>query len=225
EALRALFDRFALRVRCDAVPQERLADLLAAGWRLEQTPTDGDATLALADIRQLQAAITAVDLSPALPAYLDLVKALRGAGVALTDRRAIKLQRVIAASALLAGRDAAAVSDLWVLRHVWDGEEQIESVTGIVDAALAPAENDPQAHPRAFADRRPNSAGLARELDSLAEQANQTAAGQGSAPAQSLLRDRLAALAARVPWVANETERAALESRVAALRDSLAEAE
>ncbi|HVJ83348.1 MAG TPA: AAA family ATPase, partial [Planctomycetia bacterium] len=70
EALRALFDRFALRVRCDAVPQERLADLLAAGWRLEQTPTDGEATLALADVRQLQAAITAIDLSPALPAYL-----------------------------------------------------------------------------------------------------------------------------------------------------------
>src|ERR1041385_1846355 len=34
DALLALFDRFLLRVRCDNVGDERMADVLAAGWKL-----------------------------------------------------------------------------------------------------------------------------------------------------------------------------------------------
>src|SRR3954468_23834913 len=34
DALKALFDRFLLRVRCDNVPGERLPDVLMAGWKL-----------------------------------------------------------------------------------------------------------------------------------------------------------------------------------------------
>src|SRR6478672_12049884 len=36
DALGALFDRFLLRVTCDNVPAERLGEVLAAGWRLDQ---------------------------------------------------------------------------------------------------------------------------------------------------------------------------------------------
>lgn len=35
EALNALFDRFLLRVPCDNVPPEQLADVLDAGWQLD----------------------------------------------------------------------------------------------------------------------------------------------------------------------------------------------
>src|SRR4051794_24244036 len=37
DALNALFDRFLLRVHCDNVPDERLADVLTAGWKLATT--------------------------------------------------------------------------------------------------------------------------------------------------------------------------------------------
>ena len=36
EALRALFDRFLLRVQCDNVPGENLLQVLDAGWKLEK---------------------------------------------------------------------------------------------------------------------------------------------------------------------------------------------
>src|SRR3954463_15185896 len=35
DSLRALFDRFLLRVRSDNVPSERLGDVLASGWQLQ----------------------------------------------------------------------------------------------------------------------------------------------------------------------------------------------
>src|SRR3954447_19376805 len=37
DALNALFDRFLLRVRCDNMPGERLAEVLTAGWKLVST--------------------------------------------------------------------------------------------------------------------------------------------------------------------------------------------
>jgi len=39
DALNALFDRFLLRVHCDNVPDERLGEVLVAGWKLVQLAT------------------------------------------------------------------------------------------------------------------------------------------------------------------------------------------
>src|SRR4051812_48229826 len=36
DALKALFDRFLLRVHCDNVPAEKLTDVLEAGWKLNR---------------------------------------------------------------------------------------------------------------------------------------------------------------------------------------------
>ena len=49
------------------------------------------------------------------------------------------LQRVIAASAILCGRMEARVSDFWVLKHIWDTEEQQEPLRGIVQAFITAA--------------------------------------------------------------------------------------
>ena len=43
--------------------------------------------------------ISLVDLQEIRPAYINLVEMLRNAGVQVSDRRAVKLQRLIAASA------------------------------------------------------------------------------------------------------------------------------
>lgn len=98
--------------------------MLGAGWRLDTRAADVTATMHVEDIRRLQAGIAQVDLSQVLNPYLELVHRLRHAGIPISDRRAVKLQRMLAASALLCGRQAAHTSDLWVLRYIWDKQEQ-----------------------------------------------------------------------------------------------------
>jgi MoxR-like ATPase len=217
-ALGALFDRFLLRVRCDNVADERLAEVLDAGWRLDLGLNQASPTVAIDDIRALQACLASVDLSGVRAPYVKLIARLRAAGISVSDRRAVKLQRLIAASALLCGRAQAMPSDLWVVRHTWDSEEQIEVLAAQVDAALQHTEPSPRDHPRAGTGGEPDAEGLARDLESLEERL-----GQQPAPDErARLRDRLGALAGRCQWVANETQRGALLERVERLWPQLA---
>ena len=100
ETLQALFDRFLIRVECGPVPESELEQVLSKGWQLEKSvrPPSG---ITADDVRSLQSLIPTVDLTPAREAYLDLVRKLRSAGLALSDRRAVRLQRIIASSACL----------------------------------------------------------------------------------------------------------------------------
>lgn len=213
EALGALYDRFLLRARCDNVAEERLEEVLDAGWRLERR---GEQALAFSidELRALQASLAAVDLSPLRGALVTLVRRARAAGIAVSDRRAVKLQRLVAASALLCGRQVARRSDLWVVRHVWDTEEQVEVLAALVSDALGDQGADGAAdaldHPRARA-AAPDPEGLARDLEGLERR---LAAPDVTAAERAALRDRLAALAARCPWVADAGQRAALQRRV-----------
>ena len=90
---------------------------------------------------------------------------LRQAGLAISDRRAVKLQKLVAASAVLCGRSVAAVSDLWVFRHIWDTEEQQEVLAAIVSESLRQVPAAAGDHPRARRDQEPNAEELARDLD------------------------------------------------------------
>src|SRR5262245_36733926 len=166
DALHALFDRFLLRVHCDNVPGERLPEVLAAGWKLAAGAT-GKSALHFEDIRKVQAALSTVDLSAIRQPFAELVHRIRHAGVPVSDRRAVKLQRVIGASALLCGRTAARLSDLWVVRHIWDTEEQQEVLASLVGQAIAkqPAAHDD--HPRARSTDGPDAESVARDLDSI----------------------------------------------------------
>lgn len=213
DALGALYDRFLLRVRCDNVPDDRLDELLAAGWRLEvDRAARATAAVSVEDVRALQGLLATVDLSAVRANLVALVRRLRAAGIAVSDRRAVKLQRLAAASALLCGRDVVRRSDLWVVRHVWDAEEQVEVLAALVSDATGD-KSDPLDHPRA-ASRPPDPEGLARDLEAL----ERRLAEPGLAAAErATLRDRLAALAARCPWVADAGHRATLQRRVDAL--------
>src|SRR6187401_2593710 len=101
DALAALFDRFLLRVRCDNVAPDRLGDVLTAGWVLDQGQSDAAPTMSVEDIRQVQTLVADVDLTPVRQTYVELVHKLRTAGIPVSDRRAVKLQRLVAASAAL----------------------------------------------------------------------------------------------------------------------------
>lgn len=212
EALRALFDRFLLRAHCENAPEDRLGAVLDAGWQLSNRLSPPDTRLDAEEIRSLQKIVPEIDLDPVKSAYLELIRRLRAAGLQFSDRRAVKLQRVIAASAILCGRRQAIVSDLWVLRHIWDTEEQQEWLAAIVDEGLRETEIHPSDHPRARSGGPPDPELLARELAHL---------GEKSEPlTDEVRRDRLAALAARIEWVENETARDDLRSRLRQIWDA-----
>jgi MoxR-like ATPase len=220
DALGALFDRFLLRVVCDNVPSDRLGDVLRAGWDLGrragggQANGDGAAAIDVEDVRRLNAQVAEVDLTDVRPALADLVVRLRHAGLAVSDRRAVKLQRLAAASALLAGRTRGLRSDLWVLRHIWDTVEQREVLASVVGDAVKAEPADPRDHPRSRADDAPDPDALARDLDELADRLSDA---DSPAADRSAYRDRLGALVGRVQWVRDADQRAFLQRRVDAM--------
>jgi len=206
EALRALFDRFLLRVRCGPVPESQLGQVLSAGWDLETTHDAISGGLDAGDLREFQQAVKGVDLSTIRASYLALVIKLRHAGIDVSDRRAVRLQRVIAASAILCGRLDARISDLWVLRHIWDREEQIEVVEAIVSAATANEVADPADHTQAKGNRTPDPEAVARGLDEVEARLGRDAADPAAA-------DELRSLANRVEWLPAGTAKDSLGRR------------
>jgi MoxR-like ATPase len=213
DALNALFDRFLLRVRCDNVAGERLPDVLVAGWKLTST-APAKSGLHFDDLRMAQSALPKVELAAIRQPFSELVHRIRHAGIPISDRRAVKLQRVIAASALLCGRNAARLSDLWVLRHIWDTEEQQEILATLVDQAINKEQPAADDHRRARVADGPDAEALARDLDSLS-----TSLKNGPLPnaEKAYLRDRLGILEGRCQWIKDNTRRDWLLKRIAEL--------
>ena len=130
--LRAFSDRFVLRVHVAPVPDDGLKHLLDRGWDLElrrltdeRRAADGQKALALPllkeqQIRDLYHQLPEVKLDALRPdLHEQILRELRAEGVELSDRRLVKGLKLVAGAALLAGRDEAAIADLWPLYHVW----------------------------------------------------------------------------------------------------------
>jgi MoxR-like ATPase len=220
DTLGALFDRFLLRVRCDNVAAERMQDVLIAGWNLDLDRNTPPATFHIDDVRRLNAMLREVDLVPARAAYIELIHRLRYAGIPVSDRRAVKLQRLLAASALLCGRLEVNATDLWILRYIWDTEDQQEVLRAIVQDAMdkSGAAKAADSHPRAHGGDAPDAESLARDLERITER---LAKGPLPDSERNYLKDRLGLLAARCPWVADPQQRTFLEQQLAALWQQL----
>lgn len=223
DALGALFDRFLLRVRSDNVHQEQLSSVLSAGWQLDMQREENEAEVTIEDVQRLNSLLRSVDLSRVQATYVELVHRLRHVGVAISDRRAVKLQRILAASALLCGRLVVNRTDLWVLRHIWDTEEQQDVLAAVIDDVLQDASEEEKAvsHPRSHGNNAPDPERLAAEIQRI-----DTRITEGNLPAtdQSYVRDQLGLLAARCQWVNDEQQRTFLETQVNKLLDRLGEA-
>jgi MoxR-like ATPase len=113
EMLAAFADRFLVRLFLDPLPDQRLEELLEGGWALGRETTAHKATLK--DIDLLAEAARQTDMTPIRPFLAHAIRRLRQAGIQLTDRRAVKVQRLIAAAAVLAGRSTPGEADLWPL--------------------------------------------------------------------------------------------------------------
>jgi MoxR-like ATPase len=219
EALQALFDRFLIRCRVESLPPPQLPALLAAGWAIERDGTaeavPADAPTA-EDLRAMARQARDVDLGGVLGVYAEAVTKVRDLGVALSDRRAVKVLKLVAASAVLCGRAAANASDLWVLRYVWDRAEQIGPLTALVAGLLEQSDADDR-HPRAALPEAVDPEALAREL----EEAERDAAAGLRLVELARLRERVQAVADRAAWVADDAGRGHILTRAGALLEKL----
>ncbi len=210
DALNALLDRFLIRVKCDYVDTDRLEEVLLAGWKLENNISNEKPSITPEEIINLQQLSKQVDLSPIRKQYVDLVHNLRNTGIKVSDRRAVKIQNLLAASALMCGRNEAILSDLWVLKYIWDTEEQIEILAGIIDTIIE-KDNAPQAHPQALFNKNPNAEELAKEIDLLK---NKWDSGSLSFEEQNVIKDKLRYVQTRCNWIKNNEHKQHLQTEI-----------
>jgi MoxR-like ATPase len=213
EALRALFDRFLLRCHVENLRREAMPHLLTAGWALEQSlPLPSG--LSADDLRQLSRRIFEVDLGPIRELYTETVFKVRDLGIAFSDRRAVKAMKLLAASALLCERTKATPADLWVLRYVWDREEQIAPLASLINGVLEQHPTEERAHPLASVAGRVDGEELARHLDAVEKDVG---AGNHTLTVLARLRERLTDLSDQAAWITDEASRRHLLDRASRL--------
>ena len=213
EALQALFDRFLLRVKCDNVAPDLLNQVLNAGWKLEQSKDVEIPSITAEEVLVLQKEIMTVNLDDIQKTYIDTIRKLRNAGIQISDRRAVKLQRLIAASALICQRKTAIVSDLWILKFIWDTEEQREVIAAIVNN-LVEKDDSPQQHPRATEKNLPDADEILKEVEELTNKWQQSELNLAD---RTIIKDRLRYLNGQCEWIANATQRAYVKKPIDAL--------
>jgi MoxR-like ATPase len=145
DSLAAFSDRFLVRIFVDPVPDPRLEELLEAGWSLdhEANGSNGSAftRATLADLDVLAEAARRSDLSRVRPHLAHAIRLLRGAGILLSDRRAVHTQGLVAAAAALAGRTRPTDADLWPLILAVPTREQQSLARECLSEILAQTEN------------------------------------------------------------------------------------
>jgi MoxR-like ATPase len=210
ESLNALLDRFLIRAKCDYVDPDKLQDVLLAGWSLENDFDKIQPTITSQEIRDLQLQARKIDLSPIRPDYIAIVHSLRNTGIKVSDRRAVKLQNLIAASALICGRTTAIKTDLWVLKYIWDTEEQIEILEGIINNIID-KEVEEKSHPQALLNKAPNPEEVLKEVKYLADKwQNQTLTFEE----QNVVKDKLRYVQNRCAWIKNREQKQFIETEI-----------
>ena len=221
ESLAALYDRFLLRIRSDNLDAYHFNELLSVGIEHETRRLRGEGDTPLvsgAELQQLGGELASrLSFSEAfLSTYKGLVFQIRAEGVSFSDRRAVKLLKLFAASAYLDGREQADNCDLFVLKHIYNSEDQAPILESIVQPVL---EAFYRAHPE-----RQRVGALGVGLDALAaeiDRIRQVLTGE-SPPTDLQLFSQLKALGeirSRLAQLPDPQARS-LEERVAHLLDA-----
>jgi MoxR-like ATPase len=141
ETLNAIFDRFLIRVHSDNLDAYHFNELLQRGISHEVRQMSGEQQRPVVAARELadlgKAFGARMNFSDAfLSAYKGLVFQIRAEGVSLSDRRVVKMLKLFAASAYLDGRDVTDASDFFVLKHIWNNQDQAAILDGVVQPVL-----------------------------------------------------------------------------------------
>jgi MoxR-like ATPase len=141
ETLTAVFDRFILRIRSDNLDAYHFQGLLEKGIEHEVMGLTG---------QELTPFVSATELAELhrgfrermrfseefFSAYKGLIFQIRAEGVSVSDRRVVKLLKLFAASAFLDGRLEPDAGDFFVLKHIWNNEDQATILEAIVSPVL-----------------------------------------------------------------------------------------
>ncbi|NRD52994.1 AAA family ATPase [Corallococcus sp. AB018] len=139
DALAAFADRFLARIFVEPVPDPRLEELLEGGASLWADAAPRVASLQSLDV--VAQAARRADLGAVRPHLAQALRTLRAAGIALSDRRAVKVQRLVAAAAALAGRTTPGVADLWPLVYAVPTKEAQALARDVLRDVLSASEN------------------------------------------------------------------------------------
>ena len=147
--LAAMFDRFLVRVLSDNLDSYHFHELMKKGISLELRKMTGRAIEASAradrascapvisarDLRAIQSNFDKFMVFPEefLTKYKGLVFQIRSEGISVSDRRAVKLLKLFAASAVFDGRTRVHDGDFFILRHIWNNLDQVELLEEIVN--------------------------------------------------------------------------------------------
>jgi len=213
DALNALLDRFLVRIKCDYVDTDLLEAVLITGWNLDKGNIGEVPKITPDDIIVLQKSCRQVNMTTIRKEYIGAVHTLRNTGVRISDRRAVKIQNLIAASALLCGRSDAVLSDLWVMKHIWDTEEQIELLAGIIDTIIE-NDNSGPVHPQAMGNKIPNAEEIVKEIILLDEKWN---TGNLTSSEKNIIKDKLRYIQSRSNWIKNNEHKKHIEAEIESL--------
>lgn len=143
DGLGAMFDRFLLRVLSDNLDSYHFGELMQKGIALEVQRMTGRGTelrpiLSARELRTLQQSFDRFMVFPDdfLAKYKGLIFQIRSEGVTVSDRRAVKLLKLFAASAVFDGRTRVHDGDFFVLRHIWNNLDQVELLAEIVNPVV-----------------------------------------------------------------------------------------
>jgi len=139
ESLSAFADRFLIHHFVQPVPDSLLEKLLDGGW--QANAQESLSVDRLHELDELTQAAKKADFTALRPALSHCIRLLRKAGVQLSDRRIVKSQMLIAAAAVLAGRENPTDADLWPLIYVIATEEGQQTGREILRDVLEAAEN------------------------------------------------------------------------------------
>src|SRR5260370_16119989 len=159
-----------------------------------------------------------VYLAPVTSLYGETVFKIRDRGIAFSDRRAIKVLKLLAASAFLCGRDSTSVTDFWVLRYVWDREEQIDSLAALVNGILEQHKGEEPAHPLSALPQQVDGEEISLQLDGLERELAQD---KPSLTTLARMRERIADLADKAAWIPEQTRRKHLLDRASTMLERL----
>jgi MoxR-like ATPase len=179
ETLTAIYDRFILRIRNDNLDAYHFQDLLQKGLEhevLQMTDAPVQPLVTARELAELQRGLLQRTRfgEDFFSQYKGIVFQIRAEGVSLSDRRVVKVLKLFAASAYLDGRAQPDASDFFVLKHVWNNEDQAQILEAIVTPVL-------EAHYREHPDtRRVGAAGVGIEaLGAEIDRVRQVLTGAG----------------------------------------------
>jgi len=179
DALAAFADRFLVRAFLDPIPDPRLEELLEGGWSLLQARSRRRATMA--DLDTLTKAAAEADLAPLRSHLAHAIRILRKNAINLSDRRVVKVQRLIAAAAVMAGRARPTEADLWPLIAAIPTREGQAAARTALREVLARSENNALAAAAAEASQGPLARAARIALAGEATLAGRPAAGDAAA--------------------------------------------